>query len=102
MKYGWVANDRGGQTWRRLDREPPRARSSLPVPYIASDVMDETEHPCDGKHYTSKAQFRAVTRANGCIEVGNDPQRFRPTEKPKPDRKSIRSSLERARVALKA
>ena len=55
-----------------------RARSDLPLPYIITDVMDPLEQ-VDGKFYTSKAAFRAVGRAHGLTEVGN--------EKPKPKRR---------------
>ncbi len=51
------------------------ARSALPMPHVISDVMPPTEQ-VDGKFYTSKAAFRAVGRALGLTEVGN--------EKPKP------------------
>jgi hypothetical protein len=91
MRYAWVDNGHGRQTYRRIDREAPQARSGLPVPHFISDTMDETEHPCDGKHYTSKSTFRKITRQNGCIEVGNDPQRFRT-----PQRKSDEAGLDRA------
>lgn len=36
------------------------------------DSMNPTKHPIDGKIYDSKSKFREVTRAHGCIEVGND------------------------------
>lgn len=35
------------------------------------DDMPPTKHPVDGKFYTSKAKFRAVTRAHGYVEVGD-------------------------------
>jgi len=53
----------------------PVARSDLPRPYVISDTMPPTEQ-VDGRYYTSKREFRAVGRAHGLIEVGN--------EKPKP------------------
>jgi hypothetical protein len=53
------------------------ARSALPIPYVISDEMPPTEQ-VDGRFYTSKAHFRAVGRALGLTEVGN--------EKPKPKR----------------
>ena len=37
-----------------------------------SDTMDAAVHPIDGKMYDSKSAFRAVTRAHGCTEVGNE------------------------------
>ena len=40
--------------------------------HVISDTMDPTRHMADGKTYTSKAAFRAATKAAGCIEVGNE------------------------------
>lgn len=39
---------------------------------IISDEIQATLHPVDGKHYTSKARFRAETRAHGCVETGTE------------------------------
>lgn len=49
----------------------PVARSALPLPYVISDEMPETEQ-VDGRFYTSKAAFRAVGKAHGLTEVGNE------------------------------
>ena len=49
----------------------PHCRSELPMPHVISDIMDPVEQ-VDGKFYTSKRQFRAVGRANGLVEVGNE------------------------------
>lgn len=38
--------------------------------YVIDDTMPAVEHPCDGKKYDSKSEFRRVTKANGCVEVG--------------------------------
>lgn len=40
--------------------------------YVISDEMPPTRHMVDGRYYTSKAKFRATTKAHGCIEVGNE------------------------------
>jgi hypothetical protein len=64
----------------RRDRAPV-ARSSLPCPAVISDEMPPTEQ-VDGRFYTSKAAFRAVGRALGLTEVGNE----------KPKRKTTRST----------
>ncbi len=68
------------------------SRSNLPAPMLISDHMPECEH-VDGKFYTSKSAFRAVTKANGLTEVGNDTSRT-----PKmPDRdKAIDQAVDRA------
>lgn len=57
--------------------------------------MDLTEH-IDGRYYDSKSQFRAVTKAHGCIEVGNDPARLNPISRPKADPKARRDAVRRA------
>ena len=49
----------------------PPARSELPVPILISDEMPPVEQ-VDGRFYTSKAAFRAVGRAHGLTEVGNE------------------------------
>ena len=57
----------------RVRRDTPQnfARSEHVRPYIISDHMEPTEQ-VDGKFYTSKSAFRAVGRANGLIEIGNE------------------------------
>ncbi len=67
--------------WRikRAILRPPR--SDLPCPQVISDIMPPVEQ-VDGKFYTSKRQYRAVGRAHGLIEVGNEklPPRVRASE----------------------
>jgi hypothetical protein len=72
------------------------ARSDLGAPMVITDEMPSTQHMADGCYYTSKRKFRVVTRAHGCIEVGNDPARLRRPQRPKPDRGSIRAAVARA------
>jgi len=62
--------------WRFVREQTPPARSTLPMPYVISDVMEPTEQ-VDGKFYTSKRQFRAVGRALGLTEVGNEKPRLK-------------------------
>ena len=73
----------------------PVARSNLPCPMMILDTMPPTEH-VDGKLYTSKSQFRAVTKARGFVEVGNDPGRFKKPERQKPDRAAIKEAVHKA------
>lgn len=90
--------------WHELDAWPHNCApvnygapsDTIPVPMFISDTMDPVEHPCDGRRYSSKAQFRRVTKAHGCIEVGNDTARFRKPQKPKVDRSSVKTSVEKA------
>lgn len=46
--------------------------SSGNAPYVISDEMEPTRHMADGRHFTSKAKFRAHTKATGHIELGNE------------------------------
>jgi hypothetical protein len=34
--------------------------------------MNALVHPCNGKMYDSKSEFRKVTKAKGGVEVGNE------------------------------
>jgi len=57
--------------WRIARNSSPAARSDLLCPMVISDEMPPTEQ-VDGNFYTSKAAFRAVGRALGLTEVGNE------------------------------
>lgn len=56
----------------RKERAVPKPGSGL---YVISDTMPDMRHPATGKVMNSKSQFRAITRAAGCVEVGNEIQR---------------------------
>jgi hypothetical protein len=94
--------------WHELDRWPHNCMpevagapsDKLPVPMFISDTMDATEHPCDGKRYDSKVQFRRVTKAHGCVEIGNDPGRFRKLQKQTIDRSAVRDSIQKAKARV--
>lgn len=83
-KYAWPDNHR-------------RPDEVLQAPMVIRDGMDLTEH-VDGKFYDSKRGYRKTTRQLGYVEVGNDPQRKKPKQKPKPDRKAIHEAVEKARA----
>ena len=78
----------------------PDARSHYPAPRIAGDTIEPTRSMADGKYYTSKALLRGTYKPSGnphgnsYIEVGTE--KLGPKEKPKPDRKAINDSVERA------
>lgn len=74
----------------------PAQRSDLPCPMIASDHMEPVQSQLDGKMYSSKSALRATYKAAGVIEVGNDPARLRPRQRPKIDRAVIKSTVEQA------
>lgn len=62
MKYVWHAG-----AWREAVRVPVARRF-----HIISDVMPAALHPATGQTFESKSAFRAVTKANGFEELGND------------------------------
>jgi hypothetical protein len=70
---------------------------------VISDTMDPLEQ-VDGKFYTSKRQYRAVGRAHGLTEVGNErpkPRTTRPSQtREQKDRRraSLKKAVERVRA----
>jgi len=79
----------------RVKRTPQNfARSEHPRPYVISDTMDPVEQ-VDGKFYTSKREYRAVGRAHGLIEVGNE------KIKPKSRASADPQAKEKRRAAVK-
>lgn len=99
-EYGWIKRD-GREIYRRLDSGQPPARSHLPFPMVITDDMDPVQSQLDGRFYTSKSRLRETYRAAGVTEVGNDPARNKPFVKPKPDRKAIRDTTEKAIARFK-
>jgi hypothetical protein len=88
--------------WRFVRKNMPPARSELPCPSVISDEMDAVEQ-VDGRFYTSKAKFRAVGRANGLTEVGNE--KFKPKQRATANpqvKVERRRTLERALAQYKA
>jgi hypothetical protein len=77
--------------------------SDLPRPYVISDTMDPLEQ-VDGKFYTSKRQYRAVGKAHGLTEVGNEKPKLRTTrpsqtrEEKDRRRASLKKAVERVRA----
>jgi len=69
------------------------ATSDLPCPTVISDYV-EVKSMVDGQMYTSKRALRQSYRERGYVEVGNEEQKLPP--KPKPDRRKIRESVEKA------
>ena len=89
--------------WRFVREQTPVARSALPLPYVISDAMPPTEQ-VDGRFYESKAAFRAVGRALGLTEVGNEKPKpkVRATADPKVKearQQSLRKAIEKLRSA---
>lgn len=95
--YAWTELDNGRSVYRKVETET-RKRSHLPSPMISTDTMAAVQHPCTGEMIDSKARFRNITKAHGCVEVGNDPARLKPREKPKVDRKEVRAAIRKAKA----
>lgn len=63
---------------------------------LIGDEMPACEH-VDGKFYSSKSAYRAVTKANGLTEVGTEKLNHRPPKVSKAARaKGIEAAVERA------
>jgi hypothetical protein len=56
--------------------------------------MAPAQHPCTGEVLESKSAFRAVTRAHGCVEMGNDAPIAPPAYQV--DRKELRADIANA------
>ena len=54
-------------------RAPPLITSTDARIYVIGDEMPAAKHMGTGKIHTSKAKFRADTRAMGLVEAGTDP-----------------------------
>jgi hypothetical protein len=62
---------------------------NVSLPFVISDSMPPTEQ-VDGRFYESKSAFRAVGKANGLIEVGNEKPKPRVRPSAAPDAKARR------------
>ncbi len=81
--------------WRvKRHRHEKQRSENMPLPFVISDTMEPVEQ-VDGKFYTSKRAFRAVGRANGLVEVGNE----RP--KPRVRLSQTRAASESRRASIK-
>ncbi len=61
--------------------EKAKADYHVGAAYVISDTQDLLWHPVTGKHTDSKSEFRKMTVAAGCREVGTDIN-FSPKRKP--------------------
>ena len=62
--------------------------------YVISDTMEPAKHMGTGKMHDSKSQFRADTKASGCVEIGNEP--IRPRAPIRLDKAQRREAIQRA------
>lgn len=61
-----------------------------------SDTMEPTLHMATGRLHTSKAKFRADTRASGCVEVGDQKNYGKRKFVPKLDKRQRVEDIKRA------
>lgn len=89
--------------WHDLDEPWPvtclpeaKSRSGLSAPSVISDIMNAVQSQATGEMYDSKSGIRAEYKQLKMEEVGNDPQRNKKFVRPKPDRKEIKITVEKA------
>ncbi len=61
---------RNGELYSIKDAPAPKTNGR--AAYVISDTQPLLWHPVTGKHTDSKSQFRKMTVASGCRELGND------------------------------
>ena len=88
------------EEWNERAFQRLRNQGELACPMIIRDGMDPVQSMLDGRHYDSKSNLRRTYKAGGVEEVGNDPaytdpERVRPKQRPKPDRKGIYEAVQR-------
>ena len=80
---------------------PPKYETDGVAPYVISDTMEPLRHMATGRMISSKAAFRAETRAAGCVEVGNDPAVTRPRTPVPLSREQRRNDIRRTIYELR-
>ncbi len=81
------------ETREFIEIEKRKTRVNLQV---ITDTMDQTWHPCDGRYYDSKSEFRKVTRAYGGIETGGESQAHVEKNRYQVDRNERKHDIARA------
>lgn len=64
------------------------------APYVISDSMDGLKHHGTGRITDSKSEFRKMTKAAGCLEVGNE--KIQPRKPIRLDRRQRREDIKRS------
>lgn len=60
---------------RLVPKAEAAPRECVAAHHVISDTMPAMRHPITQQVMDSKSAFRGVTRAHGCVEVGNEVQR---------------------------
>lgn len=71
-RFTMVLNDETG-AYDCVEISEGYRADAQPRIHVIEDTMTALEHPCDGRMYTSKSEFSRVTKAHGCVEVGQRP-----------------------------
>lgn len=72
-----------------------------PAFHFIRDEMEPTRHMATGRMHTSKAKFRADTRAFGCIEIGDQKNYGKRQFVPKLDKRQRVEDIKRAIYELR-
>jgi hypothetical protein len=70
------------------------------APAVISDTMAPLKHMGTGRTLDSKSQFRADTKASGCVEVGTDPAALR--DRPPITPRGVHEDVKRALAELRS
>jgi hypothetical protein len=73
---------------------------SRSAPAVHSDTMAPLKHMGTGRTLDSKSQFRADTKASGCVEVGTDPAALR--DRPPITPRGVHEDVKRALAELRS
>lgn len=100
MRLIWCRKRRSFVRPADIKRDPV-ARSDLAAPMIQTDHMQMLKHPATGLYSDSKSAFRKMTRASGCIEVGDQaPTTPAPAKRP-PERQEKAARVEAIKVSMR-
>lgn len=59
------------EDWHAAQNAPESKRGDVAAPMVISDCMDALIHPATGLYSDSKSSFRKMTKASGCVEIGD-------------------------------
>jgi hypothetical protein len=97
MRYLYRPDDPRADEFGMIEAHLAVARETGSAVQVIRDEMEATRHMADGKYYTSKAKFRAATRAHGCLEVGNETETLlKPRSAPSLSREQRKDDIRRA------
>lgn len=69
----WVKISETRSRWYKSEEDFKR-QTGIEIPktaYVQDDTMDATWHPATGQTLESRSEFRKMTKAAGCVELGD-------------------------------